>query len=912
MVRLKKLKSRKARKFIILATIFMIFNIIVVSYNLGSNLPIQTNQDNSNINNQGVVLDQYEKEWIKNGEFNLPVDPWVNEEFDETSDLQASASNGAANYDVLGDNGTYTFAQSLISTGWKAVKNPNFPSYPDRYEINESGACVSHYWEEGADQSVAVNWEQNISLPINMSDYTITSANIKSVVNGSVHVPSYQDINFNSDGVEAGNDLGTNTTQYATGDYVRYYVLISDIPKNNIYEIAYNQTTNLGQDCPEVATMGDTLMIPVTEDSLKFYLSSVLSNDYQNFTISIGMRIWCEDNFAQDSDWFKLLCIKSVNLTFTYEKKMNQLSTLTWKQEGNQIPVQNTNIVSANLTFKYKINNTWTSESPNSELRIKIGNNLFGETLKLSSAPLSFQDAKTGGFDVTSLITKGVNITLSIQLYIADQFELDRNIRISIDNVSLMITYTVSTTEDVSALDLILNNYNRTIEKSVTVTYGKNVNITAIYKNSTNGFISNASLSLSGTNFASQDLTENKTLEHYYIILNSTIFGVGETYLTLEASKRYFETREVTILINVINRDTELELFLNGEDKTLDKSQIVDYGTTLNVTVFYKDIEYATSKHIENATVQLTGVGPVKDLTESIQHNNYYILIETNKLGVGNSYLTVEAQKQNYTIQSIRFKIEVQERDSYLDLVYLNYVQQTYVEQFWNETVNIRTSYNDTGTDNFISGASLSLIGVDFALNFTEMNTYYELNITTRKLSIGLNFLTISAERENYTSTSKTITINVKERTTTLTTYLKGIQSTSLSIPWNETIDIEISYNDSVLNKFISGAGVSLTGSDLSETLSQSGERYQVTINSRELTLGPNFLIISAKQDNYTLNTKTITITVIRRTTSLTTYLNNIKTSSISSGWNETLNIKVQYNDSVLKQFISGANVTLT
>jgi hypothetical protein len=53
---------------------------------------------------------------------------------------------------------------------------------------------------------------------------------------------------------------------------------------------------------------------------------------------------------------------------------------------------------------------------------------------------LEWQNASTG-FNVTSLLRQGVNISLSIQVSIADEFSLKNGIQISIDDVQLWISY---------------------------------------------------------------------------------------------------------------------------------------------------------------------------------------------------------------------------------------------------------------------------------------------------------------------------------------------------------------------------------------------------------------------------------------------------------------------------------------
>ena len=74
----------------------------------------------------------------------------------------------------------------------------------------------------------------------------------------------------------------------------------------------------------------------------------------------------------------------------------------------------------------------------------------------------TYIDAKVSGFDVKTLIPKNKKFNLSIQLYIADEFNLDNDITISIDNVSLIIWYTYSFSDTSTKLDLFLDNENKT------------------------------------------------------------------------------------------------------------------------------------------------------------------------------------------------------------------------------------------------------------------------------------------------------------------------------------------------------------------------------------------------------------------------------------------------------------------
>jgi uncharacterized membrane protein len=108
------------------------------------------------------------------------------------------------------------------------------------------------------------------------------------------------------------------------------------------------------------------------------------------------------------------------------------------------------------LAFKHKINQLWPSDlSAFSELRIYFNENQFKDTIQLSSINNSLQEAKIGGYDVTNLILKKTNISLSIQVFIANNFGLDSNRTISIDDVYLKISY-VFLEPETSMLPLII------------------------------------------------------------------------------------------------------------------------------------------------------------------------------------------------------------------------------------------------------------------------------------------------------------------------------------------------------------------------------------------------------------------------------------------------------------------------
>ena len=429
---------KKIKIFVIFFSIislgFQVFNNNLIEY------PIEIN----NHDKIPLLADvSHTRQWIKNPDF-TSQQYWYSSKQGDESDVNAFVSGGQANFNVLGDSGLLELiADPPNATVWKNYTNPTFPELPDNYTIDQEGWLIQHIWYVSKNESlpVSVHWKRNITILVNMSDYKITSCSLQVQVNGTVRDDKGQD-----GGVDVPGDEVESGSMY---DFARFYVLISDLDNEKKYELAYFQTRYLGKDNNasgiDYDYLNDTSMHLPSEDILITYLTSVLKSDYFNFTITVGVDIYCERNHPGDLDIWNELYIKSFNLSFNYEKKMDQFTSGSWNQDGVKPSDFSNNKIVVNdaiLNFKYKINEIWPSSSPNSEIRILVNDIPHSETVKLLNADNTYQDAKSGGFNIKSLIDEDKNVNLSIQIYLADEFELNRIIKISIDEVSLYITYT--------------------------------------------------------------------------------------------------------------------------------------------------------------------------------------------------------------------------------------------------------------------------------------------------------------------------------------------------------------------------------------------------------------------------------------------------------------------------------------
>jgi hypothetical protein len=401
---------------------------------------------------------QYEPElWLDNPALETPISPnwyWEYGSEGDISDIDYLASDNQSNYRIIGDKRTVTLISGIpnssTSPDWGIFNNSDF-MLPDDSEIRSYGCWVYHYLDESTGPGQvhnfpSVHFRTNLSMPVDMRDYEIIDASLKVTFNASVNinVDSYNDWN------QTHNTAYIDWDKFLIGDSANFYVQLSDINYTYPFPVASFETRDvaLGQGdrpgFPDILEINDTELNYVDEEDLIAALNTALETDNQNFTITLGLDIYCEDNKAAgggDQDLWNYLIFKTCNLTITYEKKIDYFTSLSLNQEGDTIRGGNVRITDANLNFKYKINDTWPTQAPLSEIRIYLNDILYDRhTIKLSSATSVYQEVKSGGLDITDYLNLNSEVNLSIQLFIADNFNLDKEIEISIDEVYLYIT----------------------------------------------------------------------------------------------------------------------------------------------------------------------------------------------------------------------------------------------------------------------------------------------------------------------------------------------------------------------------------------------------------------------------------------------------------------------------------------
>lgn len=847
----------------------------------------------------------YNYEWLDNNNFSTSDDWFYSKGLTgDNSTVDAFISNEQANYRVVGDTNTFDVlagtANSSSWVGWGIYNNSDF-LLPDNVEINASGLNVYHYLDEnesgGAGQVhnfPSVHFRKNISLPNDMSDYEITNASLEVFFNASVEST-----------VDAPGD---SVGQSAIFDSATFYVEIADLNLSYAFRVAENKTTDLGQDSPPILSIPDRELTYLNESDLITALNLALEKDpsYSNFTIILGMDIYCEDNAFPDYDEWNALIFKSFNLTFSYERKVDKFSSVSWNQEGNKITGSNVQITDANLKFKYNISRDWPEVlSPYSEIKILINNNPYPETIRLSSANATLQDAKVGGFDVTNLILKNVNISVSIQVFIANTFELGSNITISIDDVYLNITYIETFSDYETRSRLFLNSENKTADPFIELPIGNTLNITIRYlDNQTLNHITNALIELEGK--TTGELIENSSFGQYSIIFNSSILDIGLWPLTAIATKNNYVTQSIPFYVNVVERVSEFRVFVDNDEKTNNNTVKIKTNEFMNITVLYKD--NSSNQHLSGGNVSISGVGILNELNEQ-----YNLTINSNNLGVGFHVLTINAQLQNYTTHSFQLYVEVFEIATELRF-FVNGTQKLendVVQLDTYEYLNLTIFYLDNNSKTHLSGAGITLLGYG---NFSEISNQYNYTLSSLSLNPGFNVISISAQLNNYGTQSIQFYVNVLERESEILLFANNNPLNSsdfIQVELNQFININITFRDNMTKQNLSGALVELIGWG---NFSEVNNQYNYTLDTNDLGQGITIVIIQAQLTYFKSQTIQFYIKVDERPSEITLFLNGEDKSSdpvIELPIGSSLNTTIRFTDNITGFYIDNAYVTL-
>jgi hypothetical protein len=175
----------------------------------------------------------------------------------------------------------------------------------------------------------------------------------------------------------------------------------------------------------------------------------------------------------------------------------------------------------------------------------------------------------------------------------------------------------------------------------LTVLWNENFSITLNYTETSSGAgILGAQFELNW--FASWNITEIGN-GLYEVTLENPNTNQNR-YWSLEITAENYGYQSAVIFLDIVIgvRPTELHVFLQGENATMNAAIEIPIGTILNVSIFYLD--RMTGAHLQNAQYKLVGSINSADYEQPILPDQGHFMINSTKLGLGVHFLSVTAE----------------------------------------------------------------------------------------------------------------------------------------------------------------------------------------------------------------------------------------------------------------------------
>ena len=461
-----------------------------------------------------------------------------------------------------------------------------------------------------------------------------------------------------------------------------------------------------------------------------------------------------------------------------------------------------------------------------------------------------------------------------------------------------------------------LTSLDVTFNPSKDVYWNKQLGVTIEYKDSLTGTgITGADVYVKIRNATfERTIKINESTQGIYVLADLrdiVVLDVGSYTFIIQASKANYISKTETYTVTIREIPTELR----------GNSYIsIPWTETLEITVEYNDIYYATPSPISGATVVImvneTSTGNLIESGQMIFSNGAYhafLNISTKNYGTGTFIITIKAMKKNYRLNTFTITLEINERKTQLTS------NVTKADLYYGDNITISVEFRDLDTQNLesISGATVTAKLYIVGEEQTPVGTYvlreigtvgrYIITVNTSSLRLGTYALVITAQKDHYSSSTVVVTIIVNPIPT-----LASTNKDSVTTIWGQNVSLNVSYNRTDTKTGVESADnktyVIYHGGEkvLSGQLAELGNgRYELNLDTTKINEGSYILYIfmqKAFHENQTI--------VVQLTINPIPTIGLVSSSNITVYWGDTASIVFQYNRTDTWTGIPDATVT--
>ncbi|MFX1364120.1 MAG: hypothetical protein ACFE9Y_04265 [Promethearchaeota archaeon] len=385
----------------------------------------------------------------------------------------------------------------------------------------------------------------------------------------------------------------------------------------------------------------------------------------------------------------------------------------------------------------------------------------------------------------------------------------------------------------------------------------------------------------------------------YAAEVDTSSLAIGSYFFSFNASKIYFENQSVNNLIVLVIIEQPLALEVPS---TVINANSNDYAIC-NV----------------NVTGALTHtLIPGKTNISTDWHKPYEILNDTIEgtyiLNFSTYDVPTQGTLETFTIQVFANKTNYGSTSAYISLTVhpiptIVNVNKSFIDVHSTENFSLEVNYMVESSSEIITEAILNITWSSF-YDVELTPSGFIVECSTEGLSLDVYTLLIQVDHPGYETAFKNVNVNILPKSTSLEIFLNQIEKTSdrsISIVWNESLNITVRYIDFMTKSYIDGATVLVNDSNTSESLYHNIPQYSRIFNPGELSIGIHHFIVTAEKENYFKFSSDVTITVQQIEINIKTISFN-NSLEIFAGKSTDLIIKLtEYNT---RNIIENANVS--
>lgn len=391
-----------------------------------------------------------------------------------------------------------------------------------------------------------------------------------------------------------------------------------------------------------------------------------------------------------------------------------------------------------------------------------------------------------------------------------------------------------------------------------------------------------------------------------YLLEFNTIGGnPGSNEITIWANSTTYKNTNTTITLNII-KQTEI---------SVNSSYLANIPYKQNFTVQFNYTETYFGDGIEtsNLTTDWTS-----DYSFQSEPEKGVYTLTCNASGIdyepGKLYtLIINVGATNYISKTAVIRIYISELTASLKLLIDGAEMspdQLNSFEIW-ETINVTAEYKEN-SGNHLSDSTVkaNIGGNTYIMEENSTNEFYQLLLNASDLGLGIDYLSISANKTFYNPQSFRMVIQITERLTSLEILFNGINKTgdpTIDLPIGSILNLTVKYKDT-FNSHVSNASLALFGDYTANfTENDTLEQYSLIINTSKLEIGVKIITLSASLENYESQVANLRLN-IRRITTIITTINNKDSFEVKPG--QTIKIRIIINNSDFGEYVKSATIS--